>query len=478
MNRRWAATMAVAAFLISAWISDVLSQGIPITFELSAPSRVTIAIDDANGNRVRNICGGQLFPAGTQRVYWDGAEEFSDINYTNAARENYNVTRHRVQPGTYYVKGLIHDGIKMKYLASVYSPHTPTSPPWRVQTDGGYAGVGGWVGEHAYPVTGLKFKPAGSGFPYGPDQDIMIICGDVGEANDLVAWVAMDGSKLYGTHAENWRNKAGWSAEECVPRDQVTKDGRTYTIDHAAHTVKVSGGASLTIGKPGGPQVGPYDRERMHHPVSVDVDNEGRLWVAERDEAPRRVSLWNAQTGAFIKAFYGPVKYGGGGTVDPRDPAIFYYARMPYSDGNEFLSQSVAMEFKVDYQTGESEPVNILYRPALDSSKAFAAGHGPETALYFGDRRYMINTFNGFHRHCHNNAMIWRVVNGRAILCAGIGQVCEDGDASGKAHTRWSELARPDIVARYPSGAPYYNIMFAWSDLNLDEKVQAGEVAF
>jgi hypothetical protein len=67
----------------------------------------------------------------------------------------------------------------------------------------------------------------------------------------------------------------------------------------------------------------------MHRPVGIAVTNNGYLWVAEQDEAPRRVSIWKTD-GEFVKALYGPVHYGGGGKLDPENRTRFYYARMDY----------------------------------------------------------------------------------------------------------------------------------------------------
>jgi len=48
----------------------------------------------------------------------------------------------------------------------------------------------------------------------------------------------------------------------------------------------------LTIGKLGGkPLNGPYDPNGMFRPFGITVDKEGRLWVAEYDSSPRRISV-------------------------------------------------------------------------------------------------------------------------------------------------------------------------------------------
>ena len=62
------------------------------------------------------------------------------------------------------------------------------------------------------------------------------------------------------------------------------------------------------------------------------------------------MSIWKAD-GTFIKALYGPEKYGGGGTLDPRDKTRFYY------DENGF-----GVEFALDWEKGTSKVKNVYWR--------------------------------------------------------------------------------------------------------------------
>ncbi len=77
------------------------------------------------------------------------------------------------------------------------------------------------------------------------------------------------------------------------------------------------------IGKPGGrPWVGKYDPEGMLVPRGLAVTDNGRLWVAEDDSSPRRVSIWDARTGRLLREYLGPAIYGGGGfQPNPEDPS-------------------------------------------------------------------------------------------------------------------------------------------------------------
>jgi hypothetical protein len=79
-----------------------------------------------------------------------------------------------------------------------------------------------------------------------------------------------------------------------------------------------------TIGKQGGRNwVGSYDPNGMLMPRGIAIDPQGKLWVCEDDNHPRRISVWDAKTGQFMREFVGGTTYGAaqGGILDPTDPS-------------------------------------------------------------------------------------------------------------------------------------------------------------
>jgi hypothetical protein len=53
------------------------------------------------------------------------------------------------------------------------------------------------------------------------------------------------------------------------------------------------------------------------------LDPSNKLWVAEANENPKRVSVWDAATGRLLKEFFGPTHYGAsGGAISPLDPDV------------------------------------------------------------------------------------------------------------------------------------------------------------
>ena len=107
--------------------------------------------------------------------------------------------------------------------------------------------------------------------------------------------------------------------------------GNLYVSDWgAAMCVKVfspQGQLLRTIGRVGGrPLAGAYDPRGMFRPWGLAIDSRNRLWVAEYDKSPRRISVWNAATGEFLREFCGTTYYGAVGAyvnaINPRQAFV------------------------------------------------------------------------------------------------------------------------------------------------------------
>lgn len=103
------------------------------------------------------------------------------------------------------------------------------------------------------------------------------------------------------------------------------------------------------IGKKGGRALmGPWEKSGMYRPHGITIDREGKLWVTETDSYPRRISVWNSQTGEFIKEIFGPGHYGA-------DAGAFDIA-----DHTRWIGGGV--QWKLDFAKKTAEPVSTLYR--------------------------------------------------------------------------------------------------------------------
>jgi hypothetical protein len=270
----------------------------------------------------------------------------------------------------------------------------------------------------------------------------------------------------------------------------VDTKGNYYISDRGkSHQVKVFdplgtrlrgiGQLPLSIGTAGPPRTGPYDPRHMNDPNGLTIDSLGRLWVAETDFQPKRVSVWTLD-GRFLGAFYGPSEYGGGGTLDPVDKTRFYYH---------------GMEFRLDWKTGTDHLARVLFRGdagEFDVPKGQFVNGLPETPLYVqrsdvggqksgpltsAAQRYFTNCFTS------------NPTNGASIATLWIDRRDDRGDAAapvaaiGRAND-WDLLKEARFKARWPAGVEISNggfstpLMFVWTDENADGRVQPDEVTF
>jgi sugar lactone lactonase YvrE len=125
------------------------------------------------------------------------------------------------------------------------------------------------------------------------------------------------------------------------------------------------------IGKDGGrPWLGRYDATGMLLPAGIAVDTAGRLWVMEHDATPKRVSVWNAADGSFVREYFGNTAYSPMLAADPEKPEEVYIHNT---------------RFIVDYDKGTVTPDATVFRQGWTDSALPGPG-----GVYLG---FMGNTF-------------------------------------------------------------------------------------
>ncbi|SFO70434.1 hypothetical protein SAMN05428949_6259 [Chitinophaga sp. YR627] len=246
----------------------------------------------------------------------------------------------------------------------------------------------------------------------------------------------------------------------------LDNSGRIYISDRGrSHTVKVfspEGKFVRQIGTPGAPAAGPYDPQHMNNPAGITIDAEQQLWVTENDYLPKRVSVWSLD-GKLIRAFYGPPKYGGGGTLDPQDKTRFYYTE----------ESKGAMEFALNWQTGTSAVKQVYYRPDADDMPLAFRSAAPETPLYYNGQQYFTNCYNSSPTNGWTTAFLFIKRNGIAVPVAAMGQAAQwDLLKSAAFRSGWPQGV--DLNAKGSSSQAF----FIWQDQNGDGRAQAGEVQY
>ncbi len=248
----------------------------------------------------------------------------------------------------------------------------------------------------------------------------------------------------------------------------IDQQGNIYVSDWGtSHRVKVftpTGQPLRAVGKAGAPTVGAYDPLHMNHPAGLAIDDRGRLWVAEKDFSPKRVSVWTKQ-GNLENALYGPARYGGGGAIDPRDKNVFYYG-----------DERGGMQFSLDWKTGRSRVENVYYRAELDPvplANGHYMGSAPETCLPVNGRTYLTNAYNNNPVQGAAAAEIWILENQIARKVAAMGSAW-----GGK---QWLPMFRTEAFEKLMPADfdPKTDaLFFAWSDVNGDSRMQPSEVVF
>ncbi len=129
------------------------------------------------------------------------------------------------------------------------------------------------------------------------------------------------------------------------------------------------------IGRKGGRALtGPWQPDGLRSdsaPAGMAVDGAGQLWVAEADGAPKRISVWDPQTGKLIREFFGSTGYGAlGGAISPLDPDIMV---------------GQGCEWRLDPKTGQAACLGVITRGGMENAR-FASGSNGKLYLAVADK--------------------------------------------------------------------------------------------
>ena len=162
---------------------------VPISYELPSDRDVTIAIDNAQGVRVRNLFGQYPRTKGAHTDHWDGLDDRGNP----------------VPAGDYTARVVDHEPVSLKFLNSVYNSATP---PWRTET-----GEKVWGSNHGNPTTaatrgnvillGFTGTEGTSGTIRINPADSRILWTDVTELVDIT----LDDKNAYLLSRESWTKR-------------------------------------------------------------------------------------------------------------------------------------------------------------------------------------------------------------------------------------------------------------------------------
>ena len=163
---------------------DASTLGVPVDFTMPFDGLATLVVEDAQGNRVRNLVSAGTFKKGRNRVYWDCADDLTrDIDAANHGL--YHVPERPVAPGTYTVKGLAHKPLSGRYEMSAYNPGKPA---WCTPDH-----TGAWLANHEPPRSACLLPAGRVG-----EQELVALGANITEGPDGLITVGLDGVKTGG----------------------------------------------------------------------------------------------------------------------------------------------------------------------------------------------------------------------------------------------------------------------------------------
>ncbi len=201
-----------------------------------------------------------------------------------------------------------------------------------------------------------------------------------------------------------------------------------------------------SIGKPGGrPAVGRYDSQGIYMPGGIAVSKDGKLWVAETTDSPKRHSVWDAASGAFVTEYFGASSYFGWASLDPKH-------------ADEMFCHNVL--WKIDWQKNAVTPHSTVWRSTAPNMLREANPGG-----YAGHWRVM--TAKNGHQYG------WGMADYSNMLSLRVGDVFKP--IAGSVRLNSGQYGSPRYPAladtkKYPDG-PYL-----WQDKNDDQTIQEDEI--
>ena len=132
----------------------------------------------------------------------------------------------------------------------------------------------------------------------------------------------------------------------------LDKAGRIYVADQGtAMQVKVfrrtANRCARSARKAAAPGSASTIQRECSCPAALPSNSEGKLWVTEKDNSPRRVSVWSPD-GKLVADFHGPSCPQNDRRADLDHPELVNVANVLY---------------KVDYETGKAQCVSTPWRP-------------------------------------------------------------------------------------------------------------------
>jgi outer membrane protein assembly factor BamB len=194
--------------------------------------------------------------------------------------------------------------------------------------------------------------------------------GFIRAVNDNLIYVVQDRRNILAVNPQTGVLQTVLKGLDSVGGVTTDAQGRLYvSLQGKVQQVQIftaDGQPAGAIGRKGGrPALGTWVQDGLLNPAGMVVDKEGKLWVTEAYETPKRISVWQARAaadkkeGAFLKEFFGPSHYGtSGAAINPRDPNIM---------------AGEGCEWRIDSKTGRDVCLGA-FDTTIDNAALYAEG--------------------------------------------------------------------------------------------------------
>ncbi len=209
------------------------------------------------------------------------------------------------------------------------------------------------------------------------------------------------------------------------------------------------------IGKRGGrPLHGAYLPGGMRNPAGIAIDRQGRLWVTEDNDNPKRTSVWSAD-GRLVKDLAGCNHYSAAGSLDPFDPTL------AYSDDTVYKLDWKQESYQPIYSLHASDSPDCIFPPHVHNITSSILKHDEDRLFYTPDE--------------FGSAVACTVRRGSDYTAAARLGIVQNAD-----ELRHNIYASEEHRARYAHSVfkGHVGEFYAWADRNGDGLVQPEEITF
>lgn len=204
-----------------------------------------------------------------------------------------------------------------------------------------------------------------------------------------------------------------------------------------------------TMGVPGGRRpIGPWQADGFRSISAMAIDAEGKLWVAEADGFPKRMSVWDPKTGQVLKEFFGPTSYGAlGGAICPTDPNVM---------------AGQGCEWRIDPQTGRARCTAVITRDGMENARFVVGSNGRVYLAVAGNWEFNTGPLKIYERlgdakYALRTVIYYGGTDGREWAPTGHGQTGKAAltmiwsDANGDGERQPEEISGADGELRFSS---------------------------